>query len=144
MLKLAEVKPGDVVYDLGCGDGRIVITAAKEYGVHAVGIDIDPARIAEATENATKANVGNLVSFRKGDLFESDISPATIVTLYLLPSVNLKLKPKLLRDLKPGTRIVSHGFDMGDWKPERRETVAGRNIYLWVVPANSASERTRP
>jgi len=144
MLKLADLKPGDVVYDLGCGDGRIVITAAKEYGSHAVGIDIDPERIAEATGNARKAKVDNLVNFRRGDLFEADIAPATVVTLYLLPSINLKLKPKLLHDLKPGTRIVSHGFDMGDWKPDRRETVGGRNIYLWIVPPNGDRGGARP
>jgi len=141
MLKLADVKAGDVVYDLGSGDGRIVITAAVQHGTHGTGIDISPERIADATENARKAGVTKLVQFRQGDLFEADISPATVVTLYLLPSVNLKLKPKLLHDLKPGTRIVSHGFDMGDWKPEKRETVGGRNIFLWVVPQPAGQSR---
>ena len=141
MLRLAHVKPGDLVYDLGCGDGRIVITAAKQYGTKAVGIDINPERIAEATENARTAAVTKLVQFRQGDLFEADISPASVVTLYLLPSVNLKLKPKLLHDLKPGTRIVSHGFDMGEWKPDKKDTVGGRNIYLWVVPEPTGQGR---
>jgi SAM-dependent methyltransferase len=139
MLKLADVKSGDTVYDLGSGDGRIVITAAERYGTHGVGIDINPERIQEATENARKAGVEKLVEFRQGDLFEAKISPATVVTLYLLPSVNLKLKPKLLHDLKPGTRIVSHSFDMGDWKPDKQEDVGGRTIYLWIVPQHASA-----
>jgi ribosomal protein L11 methylase PrmA len=134
MLKLAAVKNSDTVYDLGCGDGRIVITAAKTYGARGVGVDIDPERIREATENAKKAGVDNRVKFVEGDLFQADIKGATVVTLYLLPNVNAKLRPKLLRDLRPGTRIVSHSFDMEDWKPEKQETVDGRQIYLWVVP----------
>jgi SAM-dependent methyltransferase len=134
MLKLANVKKGDTVYDLGCGDGRIVITAAKTYGAHGVGVDIDPERIREATENAKKAGVDNLVKFQEGDLFKADIRNATVVTLYLLPNVNMKLRPRLLSDLRPGTRIVSHSFDMEDWKPEKQETIDGRQIYLWVVP----------
>ncbi len=134
MLKLANVKSTDTVYDLGCGDGRIVISAAKNYKAHAVGVDIDPQRIAEARENAKQAGVEDLVKFEQNDLFRADIRNATVVTLYLLPSVNEKLKPKLLSDLKPGTRIVSHSFDMGDWKPDREETVDGRYIYLWTVP----------
>jgi SAM-dependent methyltransferase len=133
MLKLAGVKPGDVVYDLGSGDGRIAIMASK-MGARAVGVDINPERIKEANENARKNGAKN-VKFVEGDLFEADIKDATVVTLYLLPSVNLKLKPKLLRDLKPGTRIVSHSFDMGDWKPEKEATIDGRRIYLWTVPA---------
>jgi tRNA A58 N-methylase Trm61 len=141
MLKMGGVKSGDVIYDLGSGDGRIVITAAEQFGTRGVGIDINPERIQEATENARKAGVTKLVQFRQADLFSSDISEATVVTLYLLPSVNLRLRPKLLHDLKPGTRIVSHSFDMGDWKPEKQETVEGRIIYMWTVPEHNASAR---
>ena len=135
MLKLAGVHKGDVVYDLGCGDGRIVIMAAKKFGARAVGVDINPERIDEANANAKKEGVEHMVKFVENDLFDADIRPATVVTLYLLPDVNLKLKPKLLKDLKPGTRVVSHSFDMGDWKPEKQETVEGATIYLWTVPA---------
>jgi SAM-dependent methyltransferase len=134
MLKLAGVKNTDVVYDLGCGDGRIVVRAAKNHGARGVGVDIDPARIQQARENAKRNNVENLVRFEENDLFDADIREATVVTLYLLPNVNLRLRPKLLRDLKPGTRIVSHSFDMGDWKPEKEEQVDGATIYLWTVP----------
>ncbi len=134
MLKLAGVHKGDVLYDLGSGDGRIVVTAAKEYGIRAVGIDINPERIKEANENAKQAGVTNLVTFRNEDLFEADIKEASVVTLYLLTSLNLKLRPKLWKDLKPGTRIVSQTFDMGDWKPEKEESIDGRRIYLWRVP----------
>src|SRR4051794_5150465 len=123
MLKLADVKKSDVVYDLGCGDGRIVITAAKVYGAHGVGVDINPDRVREARLNAKQAGVEDLVKFVEGDLFEADIKNASIVTLYLLPSINLKLRPKLWKDLKPGTRVVSHAFDMGDWQPEKRDSV---------------------
>ena len=133
MLKLAGVQKNDLVIDLGCGDGRIVIAAAKEYGAHGIGVDIDPERIKEATENARKEGVANLVEFRQGDLFETDIKKATVVTLYLLPSVNMKLRPKLWRDLKPGTRVVSHTFDMEDWKPDKVEPVGGSEIFLWVI-----------
>jgi ribosomal protein L11 methylase PrmA len=135
MLKLAGVKAGDVVYDLGCGDGRIVISAAKTYGAHAVGVDIDPERIQEAKANAKSAGVESQVRFEENDLFKADIHEATVVTLYLLPDVNMRLKPKLLSDLKPGTRVVSHSFDMQDWKPDKEETVEGRHIYLWTIPA---------
>ncbi len=135
MLKLANVKSTDLVYDLGCGDGRIVITAAKDFGAHGVGVDIDPARIREAQENAKQAGVAGLVKFEQNDLFKADIRNATVVTLYLLPNVNERLKPKLLSELKPGTRIVSHSFTMGDWKPDRETTVDGRYIYLWTVSA---------
>lgn len=138
MLKLAEVNKGDVLYDLGSGDGRIVITAAQRYGARGVGVDINPERIAEANENAKKAKVTDRVKFVEGDLFEAKLSDASVVTLYLLPGVNLKLKPKLLAELKPGSRIVSHSFDMGDWKPEKQMDVDGRRIYLWRVPARSA------
>ena len=139
MLKLANVHKGDVVYDLGCGDGRLVVTAAKQYGVRAVGIDINPERIKESQDNARQAGVTNMVTFRNEDLFEADIKEATVVTLYLLPSLNVKLRPKLWKDLKPGTRIVSHSFDMGDWKPEKQIEVDGRTIYFWTVPVNPPS-----
>lgn len=138
MLKLGEVKKGDILYDLGSGDGRIVITAAKVYGVKGTGIDINPERIEEAQANAKKEGVTDRVRFLNQDLFEANISDATVVTLYLLPSINLKLRPKLWKDLKPGTRIVSHSFDMGDWEPEKRIEVDGRYLYLWRVPANAA------
>ena len=134
MLKLAAVTKADTVYDLGCGDGRIVISAAQKYGAHGVGIDIDPQRVAEATENAKKAKVSDRVTIRRGDLFEADISGATVVTLYLLTALNLKLRPKLEKELKPGTRIVSHAFDMGDWKPEQQASVGGSSVYLWRIP----------
>ena len=143
MLKLADIKPSDVVYDLGCGDGRIVIAAAKKFGARGVGVDIDPARIREANENAKKAGVEKLVHFEEKDLFQADIHEANVVTLFLLNSVNLKLRPKLLRELKAGTRIVSNTFDMGDWKPDKESVVDGtvdddtslsRHLYLWIVP----------
>jgi SAM-dependent methyltransferase len=147
MLKLAGVKKSDTVYDLGCGDGRIVIAAAKNYGAHAVGVDIDPQRIREAKENAKKAGVESLVRFEENDLFKADFRPATVVTLFLLPEVNLRLRPKLLEDLKAGTRIVSNTFDMGDWKPEREFVVDGdsddtylsRRLFLWVVPERKSN-----
>jgi len=134
MLKMAEVSKADTVYDLGCGDGRIVIAAAQKYGARGVGIDIDPERVAEATENVRKAKVADRVKIVRGDLFDADISGATVVTLYLLTALNLKLRPKLMRDLKPATRVVSHAFNMGDWKPERQATVEGSSVYLWRVP----------
>jgi SAM-dependent methyltransferase len=137
MLELAKVTPKDVVYDLGCGDGRIVITAAQKYGVRAVGVDIDPKRIEEATANAKAAKVTDKVRFIEGDLFETDISEASVVTLYLLTRLNEKLKPKLMKDLKPGTRVVSHAFDMGDWKPEQTAQVAASTVYLWRIPGRS-------
>jgi len=145
MLKLANVQKTDVVYDLGCGDGRIVIAAAKTYGAHAVGIDINPVRLAEANENLKKAgpDVAKLVRFEENDLFQADIYEATVVTLFLLSSVNLKLRPKLLADLKPGTRVVSNTFDMGDWKPEKEfivgnpdeESYLSHKLFLWIIPA---------
>lgn len=134
MLKLAEVRRGDLVYDLGSGDGRIPITAAKLYGVRAVGIDIDPERIAEAKANAEAAGVADRVTFRQADLFETDLRKADVVTLYLLQSLNERLRPKLLRELKPGARIVSHAFSMGDWEPQETQEVDGSTIYLWTVP----------
>jgi SAM-dependent methyltransferase len=139
MLKLAKVGPKDVVYDLGCGDGRTVITAYKKFGARAVGIDIDPQRIAESTANAREQGVEGKVKFIQGDLFEADIHEATVVTLYLLSSLNVKLRPKLWRELKPGTRIVSHAFDMGDWQPEKTEDIDGRQIYLWTIPKDAAA-----
>jgi predicted RNA methylase len=135
MLKLAKVTKNDVVYDLGCGDGRIVITAAKKYGATGTGVDINPQRIKEANKNAAEALVTDKVKFVEGDLFETDFSKATVVTLYLLPAVNLRLRPILLSQLKPGTRIVSHAFDMGDWKPEQKIEVNGSSIYYWTVPS---------
>jgi precorrin-6B methylase 2 len=146
MLKLADVKKTDVLYDLGCGDGRIVVTAAKDFGAHAVGIDINPVRINEAKENAGKAGVEKLVRFEENDLFQADIHEATVVTLFLLPNINLKLRPKLLEDLKPGTRIISNTFDMGDWKaeketalgdPDDEDTYLSHKFFLWVVPPHA-------
>ena len=134
MLAMAAVKPGDVLYDLGSGDGRIPITAARRYGVRGTGIDIDPARFQEANRNASEAGVAGLVTFKQQDLFESDFSEASVVTLYLLDTLNERLRPKLLRELRPGTRIVSHAFRMGPWQPERTQQVDGRTIYLWTVP----------
>lgn len=134
MLEMAKVTAKDVVYDLGCGDGRIVITAAQKFGARSVGIDIDPTRIKEAQANAKAARVGDKVRFIEADLFEADIGEATVVTLYLLTRLNEKLKPKLLKELKPGTRVVSHAFDMGDWAPEQKAQVAASNVYLWRIP----------
>jgi cyclopropane fatty-acyl-phospholipid synthase-like methyltransferase len=135
MLEMAGVRSGDTVYDLGCGDGRIVIYAAKKYGARGVGIDINPTRIDEARENARAAGVHERVSFEVKDLFDADLSQATVVALYLLPDVNLRLRPRLLQELKPGTRVVAHSFDMGDWKPEKEIVVDGDHVYLWIVPA---------
>jgi ribosomal protein L11 methylase PrmA len=137
MLKLAKVTASDVVYDLGSGDGRILIAAAKTYGAHGVGIEIDPERVREATANARANGVADKVTFRQEDLFTADISPATVVTLYLSGPVNSRLKGKLMKDLKPGTRIVSHAFDLGDWKPQQRLMVSGRPIYFWTIPRPS-------
>lgn len=134
MLKVAGVGEDDVVYDLGSGDGRIVIAAARDYGARGVGIDIDPERIAEARENAEQANVSDRVTFIEGDMFEVDLSEATVVALYLLTELNLRLRPKLLSELDPGDRVVSHAFAMGDWEPEQILDVDGRKVYYWVVP----------
>jgi len=136
MLRLARVGRNDVVYDLGCGDGRIVISAAKQYGARGVGIDINPVRIRESNVNAVAEGVTDLVTFKTADLFAdtTDISEASVVTLYLLPSLNVKLRPKLFRELKPGTRVVSNTFDMGEWEPEQTMEVSGRSIYLWTIP----------
>ena len=134
MFRVAKVTGKDVLYDLGSGDGRIPITAAKRFGTRGLGIDIDPRRIEEANQNAKKEGVTDKVKFVLGDLFELDLRPATVITLYLLPTLNVKLRPKLLQ-LKPGTRIVSHDFDMGDWKPERSLEVGNRSVHFWTVPA---------
>jgi hypothetical protein len=143
MLKMADVKKNDVLYDLGSGDGRIPITAAKRFGTRGVGIDIDPERIAEAKQNAITAGVTDRVRFIEGDIFDADIKEATVVTLYLLPEINLRLRPKLLADLKPGTRIVSHNYDMGDWAPLKTVTleVSGttHTVYYWIVPKRGGS-----
>jgi len=141
MLKLAGVKKGDVVYDLGCGDGRIVVMAAQKFGARGVGIDIDPERIAEAKQNAEQAGVADRVRFIQQNLFDADIREATVVTLYLLPSVNLRLRPKLQEQLKPGARIVSHSFDMGDWKPDKEIDHNGRKLYLWIIKPQSGNAR---
>ena len=140
MLKVAKVGTGDVVYDLGSGDGRIPIMAVQKYNAaRAVGIDINPERIAEAEANHKAAGVGDRVRFLNEDLFEAKISDATVVTLYLLPTLNLKLLPKLLAELKPGTRIVSHAFDMGSWKPQQT-LKAGGTVYFWTIPAKGTPE----
>jgi SAM-dependent methyltransferase len=155
MLKVAKVGKDDILYDLGSGDGRIVITAAKEFGARGVGVDIDPDLVREARENAVKAGVADKVKFLQQDLFETDIREATVVTLYLLPEINRRLRPKLLSDLKPGTRVVSHNHDMGDWKPDKtlrvrvpHEYVISKTlnmrmphqhkIYYWVVPPRTS------
>jgi ribosomal protein L11 methylase PrmA len=136
MLKVAKVGKGDVVYDLGAGDGRIVISAVKDFGAaRGVGIDIDPQRVKEATAAAKQAGIGDRVRFMNQDLFTTNLGEATVVTLYLLPSLNLKLLPKLKAELKPGTRIVSHAFDMGsEWAPEQTLDVDGRRVYFWTIP----------
>lgn len=143
MLKVTKVGPNDVVYDLGSGDGRIPIMAVQKYNAaRAVGIDINPERIREAQANLNSAGVGDRVRFLNEDLFEANISDATVVTLYLLPSLNLKLLPKLLAELKPGTRIVSHAFDMGRWKPQQTLKVDGSTVYFWTIPAKGTPEYT--
>jgi tRNA G37 N-methylase Trm5 len=134
MIELGGVKKGDTVYDLGSGDGRIVITAAKK-GARAVGFEIDGDLVKESRENIKKAGVENLAEIRQQDILTVDLAPANVVTMYLLPDVNLKLRPNVLSQMKPGSRIVSHAFDMGDWKPDKTERVNGRTIYLWIVPA---------
>ena len=135
MLNGLNIKSTDIVYDLGSGDGRILITAAQKYGARGVGIEIDPALIKLSEENARKAGVSDKVRFVNADLFEADIHDATVVTLYLLEDLNIRLRPKLLRDLKPGTRIASHRFRMGDWIPEKAVSVGDRAVYFWTIPA---------
>jgi precorrin-6B methylase 2 len=134
MLDMAEVKPGDYVIDFGCGDGRMVVSAAKR-GARGYGVDINPVRIREANENAKKAGVTDRVEFKVANLFEEDLSKADVMAMYLLTDINLRLRPKILDTMKPGTRIVSHAFDMGDWEPDQRDTVAGKNVFFWIVPA---------
>jgi SAM-dependent methyltransferase len=145
MLDVAGVRMGDVVYDLGCGDGRIVIAAAKKYSTRGYGVDLDPARIREARANAKKAGVDHLVRFEVGDMFETDLSEATVVTLYLLPELNRRLKPKLLAELRPGARVVSHDWDMGkDWPPDREVKLGTSGIYLWRIPEKAAQPVSDP
>ncbi|GGC34289.1 RNA methyltransferase [Novosphingobium marinum] len=134
MLRMANPKRGEVLYDLGSGDGRIPIKAARRYGIHAVGIEIDPELVEQARANAVEAGVDDRVAFRQQDLFAVDLSEADIVTLYLLPELNLKLRSKLIEQLKPGARIVSHAFDMGQWEPHDAKRVRGRVVYLWTIP----------
>jgi len=139
MLRLADVKAGEMVHDLGCGDGRIVITAVRQFGARGVCVDIDPQRIAESRENARAAGVADHIRFLNQDLFVTDVSEAAVVMLFLSPSLNLKVRPKLLRELKPGARVVSHWHDMGDWKPQKTVRVQSggreRSVYLWTIPA---------
>jgi SAM-dependent methyltransferase len=141
MLRLAKVNRNDVVYDLGSGDGRLVIAAARDFGARGVGIEIDPKLVALSVESARRAGVSDRVTFREGDLFKTDLSDATVVTLYLSTSINLRLRPKLQRELRPGARIVSHAFAMGDWSPAQTTTVQTREgaveVYLWVIPPKS-------
>jgi SAM-dependent methyltransferase len=137
MLDLAKVNKSDVVYDLGCGHGRIVVRAATRFGCRGVGVDLNPERVKEAKANAIRANVTELTRFEVGDVFEFDFSGASVVTMYLLPSVNLKLRPRLLKELKPGTRLVSHDFHMGDWVAETTREVGRSRIYLWTIPARN-------
>jgi len=136
MLEMADVKENDLVYDLGCGDGRIVVTAAKKYGARGVGVDNNQTRIDESNENAKASGVTSKVEFHNQNLFETDLTEASVVTLYLLSEINLKLRPKLFKELKPGTRIVSHSFDMDDWEPDSQKNINGRTIYYWKMPAN--------
>ncbi|WP_322514358.1 class I SAM-dependent methyltransferase [Rhodopseudomonas palustris] len=140
MLELTAPKPGEYLIDLGSGDGRIPIAAAKRFGISGHGVDIDPVRITEAEANAKSAGVQDKVEFIQADLFETDISKADIVTLYLLQTLNAKLRPRLLNELRPGTRVVSHSFSMGDWTADRHETVGGRDVYFWIVPARVEGE----
>jgi precorrin-6B methylase 2 len=138
MLRLAEPKEGETLYDLGCGDGRIVVTAAKKYKVKGIGVDIDPQRIKESMENAEQQGVTERVKFLQKNLFEMDFSDADVLCMYLLTSVNAKLKPKILADMRPGARVVSHAFDLGDWMPDKTvqvEASNNRTVYFWVVPA---------
>jgi SAM-dependent methyltransferase len=139
MLRLADVTASDVVYDLGSGDGRILIAAARDRGARGVGLEIDPVLVAQSTERARRLGLADRLSFRQQDLFEADLTPATVVTLYLSPDLNRRLRPKLLSELRPGARIVSHSFDMGDWAPARTLQVSSNEgshtLYLWVVPA---------
>ena len=140
MLAVARVGPGDILYDLGSGDGRIVIAAARRFGIRATGIDIDPRRIAESRFNADSARVTHLTEFTNADLFETDLSEASVVTLYLLPELNVRLRPKLFAELRPGSRVVSHSFGMGDWKADSTLMVDTRMVYYWVIPADISGD----
>jgi hypothetical protein len=142
MLSMARVGANDVLYDLGSGDGRIVITAARRFGTRGVGYDLDPDRVSEARENARRAGVTDRVRFEQQDIFTAKFADATVITMYLLPDVNMRLRPKLLSELKPGTRIVSHNYDLGDWQPVQRKEmdVSGVNhtLFLWIVPQRAS------
>jgi len=140
MLKLGQIRNSDFVIDLGCGDGRIVVMAAEKFGARGIGYDLNPERISEANENAKRAGVVDRVKFVEKNLFEADIHEATLVTLYLLPDVNLKLRPRLLRDLKLGSRIVSNSFNMGDWMPDQKVEVAGKTLYFWEVTEKARAQ----
>jgi len=142
MLRMAAIKPGEMVYDLGCGDGRIVIAAARDFGARGIGVDIDPERIAESKANAEMAGVTDRVQFQEADLFTMNFSDADVVMLYLLPALNVRLRPRLLDELRPGTRIVSHAFMMGDWQPDERAQVGSpeKSVYYWVIPAKVAGD----
>ena len=135
MLAMAEVRPDDHVIDLGSGDGRILIAAARSHGALGLGVDIDPERVREAEANARAAGVAHRVQFRRQDLFDTPLEDADVVTLYLTRDVNLRLRPRILAQMRPGTRIVSHDYDMGDWRPDQRDRIGSATIYLWVVPA---------
>lgn len=134
MLRLADVGPGDRLIDLGSGDGRIPIAAAKRFGIQALGVDIDPTLVDRARANAKAAGVDDKVTFEVKDLFETPIGEATVLMLYLLPDVNLLLRPRVLSELKPGSRVVSHQFDMGDWQPTKAETIGRHKLFLWIIP----------
>jgi SAM-dependent methyltransferase len=142
MLEMAQVTGDDLVYDLGCGDGRIVVTAARKYGARGVGVDSDPQRIRESNANAEQNDVTHLVKFHRQDLFKTEIKDATVVTLFLLSSVNKQLRPKLFDELKPGTRIVSNTFDMDEWKADEHKVIGGRDIYFWRIPENVSGRWT--
>lgn len=142
MLELADLKSGEVLLDLGSGDGRIPITAAKKYGVQATGVDLNPMRVQEANENAKRERVTDKVTFKEQDLFETDLTQADVITMYLLTRINMKLRPQLMK-LKPGTRIVSHSFSMGDWQPDKTVRIDGRDVYLWIVKENTTQDAGR-
>ncbi len=134
MLEMAQVRSDDYVIDLGSGDGRVLVAAAKTHGARGFGVDIDPERVKEARQNAQTAGVADRVEFRQQNLFETPVREATVLTMYLMPDINLKLRPRILSELRPGTRVVSHDFDMGDWKPEKELDVDGRKVYFWTIP----------
>lgn len=140
MLAMADVRPDDDVVDLGSGDGRILIAAARSHGARGLGVDIDPARIRESTANAQAAGVASRVSFRRENLFTTPLADADVLTLYLAPEINLRLRPRILADMQPGTRVVSHDFGMGDWRPDQRQMVGTATIYMWIVPARIAGQ----